>query len=218
MNLLGVILLLLLGVLLLLLLWPAAVRFSVAGTQADVSLRYLFLKKQLYPKPEKEKEEKPAKPKKKKKKKEPAGGEKEKPDRLAAIKSLSVSDWLEIGPGLIAKCLRRVRALLRRTTLARFSLCILVSGGDAEATAVAFGRWQTAVCSTVAALDRIIRLRAEKIDIVPDFCGETTRFEASGEVRLCPLAVLIAVLNLAVIAICAYLKIRKISKQKANAC
>ena len=32
------------------------------------------------------------------------------------------------------------------------------------------------------------------------------------------LAVLAAILNLAVIALCAYLRIRKISKQKANAC
>ncbi len=215
MNLLGVILLVLLGVLLLLLLWPAVARFSVAGGQAEVSLRYLFLKKQLYPRPEQA--EKPAKPKKKKKK-EPTGEEKEKPDRLAVFKSLSVSDWLEIGPDLIAKCLRPVRALLRRTTLARFSLCVLVSGADAEATAVAFGRWQAAVCNAVAVLDRIIRLRAQRIDITPDFCGETTRFETSGEVWLCPLAVLAAALNLAVIALCAYLKIRKISKQKANAC
>ncbi len=216
MKLLGVILLLLLGVLLFLLLWPVTIRFSVAGGQAEVSLRYLFLKKQLYPRPERE--EKPAKPKKKKKKKEPAEGEKEKTDRFAALRSLSVSDWLEIGPELVKKCLRPVRALLRRTTLARFSLSVLVSGGDAQATAVAFGRWQAAVCNAVAVLDRIIRLRAQRIDIAPDFCGEKTQFETSGEVRLCPLAVLIAVLNLAVIALCAYLRIRKISKQKAKAC
>jgi len=199
--------------LLALLLWPIVLRFSVSGKSAEASVRYLFLRLQMLPRPQKGKRPAKKPPREKKSAKEKGEG-----GRLAALRNLTPSDWLTLIPDLIRRCIPPVRALLRRTALAKFSLRLVVAGEDAAATAIGCGRWQGVICNTVALLDRLVRLRAERIEITPDFCGGEGSFDASGEVRLCPLAALIAACNLAVIALCAYRRASKQSGKQAQAC
>lgn len=90
----------------------------------------------------------------------------------------------------------RCSGLLRRTGLARVSLRLVVKGEDAAATALRFGRANAAVYSATAALDRIFSLRVERIEIIPGFSAEQEEYSCSGEIRLFPLAVLIAALQL----------------------
>ena len=175
-----------LAVLILILLIPVRV---VASTTPEMTaeLKYLFFKKRLYPLEKKEKKAK--KPKKEKPPKEP---------KKKKGFPLTVKEIIALLPKAFAKLMPPVKKLLRRTTIAKFRLKMVVVGGDAAETAIKFGKTNAAVVNAVALIDRIFTLRAKQIDIIPGFESLESEFEGSGEVRAIPLAALIAAVSLGI--------------------
>jgi len=178
-----------LAVLILILLIPVRV---VASTTPEMTaeLRYLFFKKRLYPLEKKEKKEKKAKkPKKEKPEKEP---------KKKKGFPLTVKEIIALLPKAFSKLIPPIKKLLRRTTIAKFHLKMVVVGSDAAETAIKFGKTNAAVVNAVALIDRIFTLRAKQIDIIPGFESLESEFEGSGEVRAIPLAALIAAVSLGI--------------------
>ncbi len=175
-----------LGILILLLvilLIPVRVSAGASSGKAPHAvLRWLFLSIPLFPRPKRKKTQDKSESSK-------PGKKKEKPKR--SLKPL-LAELL----ARFDRLSRPVQRLLRRTGLARVSLRLVVKGEDAAATALRFGRANAAVYSTVAALDRIFSLRVEQIEIIPGFAAEQEEYSCSGEIRLFPLAVFIAALQL----------------------
>jgi hypothetical protein len=139
----------------------------------------VFPKKQ----PKKQKAEKPSvSPGKKKEKKPPAWNLQDVPDLLH----------------LLGQCITPVRKLLKRTTIAVISMRLVIAKGEAAKTAIAFGRANTAVYTTLAAADRLFRLRVKQLDIFPDFCSEEGSCSATYKISVLPLAALAAAADIGI--------------------
>ena len=192
---------------------PICVRFSVADGECALSVRYLFFSRRLLPGEASDSTEKP--PKKSGQKKKPGSGEKKK-SLGDTIKEKPPGELLRLALDTVKKCIAPVRRFFRRTTLARFNLRIVVAGKDAADTALRYGRYQSIVPLSIAAVDRTVRLRAEHIDIVPGFCAEKESFAISGEARVCPLALLAVLINLGITALCAINALNKIPAKQKN--
>lgn len=177
-----------LALLILILLIPIRVVFYTKP-EITAKLRYLLLEKQLYPFAEKKKAKAP-KPQKEKTEKE------EKPKKKGF--PLSAKETVSLLPKAFSRLITPVKKLLRRTTIANFSLEMTVAGDDAADTAIKFGKTNAAVVNGIALIDRIFTLRAKRIDIIPGFESGENSFEISGEVRAVPLAVLIAAVSLGI--------------------
>lgn len=175
--------------LLLLLLLPARVWVRV-DPEPSVTIGYLWAKKTVLPAPEK----KPRPPAVKKRKPKP------RPEAKGKA-GLDLGEGAGLLLELIPRVARPVRRLLRRTTVARLELELTVSKPDAAATAIAYGQAQAVTVNAVALLDRVVRLKIRRIDIIPDFSGEGARFFLAFEVRLLPLAALAAALNIGTAAL-----------------
>jgi len=194
-------------VLLLLLCIPVVVRFSATDGERAVSLRWLFVRRAILPAVEKpDKPEKPKKPK-------PSGQKKRDP--AAVLRETPFPDLIREGAALLERCAPPVRRFFRRVTVAKFSLQLLVAGKTAADTAIRYGRWQSVIPLTVAVADRTVRLRPERIDIIPGFTAEKERFALSGEARVAPLAALIVALNLLCAALPVYRRLSRREKQAA---
>jgi len=154
-----------------------------------LAVRYLFVKKNILPK-KPETEKKAAKPKKKAKKPKP-----DKPRRKFPLKA---GEMLSLLPKAVDMLLPPVRMLLKRTVIAGFGLDVVVVGSDAADTAIKFGKVNGAVVYAVALIDRIVTLKAKRINIYPGFTFEKSDIRAEGDVKAYPLAVLIAAVQLAV--------------------
>ena len=179
-----IILLLLIGILLI----PVRI-FIKADPDVAVSIGYLFFRWPVLPQKDRP-ETTPKKPKKEKK---------EKPKAEKKKKKLNIQDlkpYLGTLLDVLSHCFKSIQKLLKRTTLARLTFEIKVVGEDAAAVAMQYGRVSTAVYNAVAMLDRIFTLRVEQICILPDFTGDRTDFRMSLEVRVIPLAGLLAGLNI----------------------
>lgn len=185
------------AILLLLLLFlclPVRFKFN-AGEAVFAELNYLGVKKRLWPKPpEKEGGKKSAAQKPKKKKPQ-------KPQKPKIMQEQSLAELLELARLLLQGVKRPVQKLLKRTSLARLSVAIAVGGQDAHRVAVRFGQVNAAVYNSLCALDKIFTIRVKKIAVFPDFCGEGFKYDCEGELRIVPLAVLIAVFSLLPLAV-----------------
>lgn len=182
------------AILLLLLLFlslPLRIRVS-AGEDIFVGLRYLWVKKQLFPKPSKKEApvsqtaETPQKPKK---------------EKAKTKLSQSPKELFELAILLLGGIKKPVRKLLKRTSIAGISVSLVIGGQDAHKTALLFGNVNTAVYNALCALDRIFTLRVKRIDIRPDFCGENFKYDCEAELRVFPIAVLAAAVSLLPLAI-----------------
>ncbi|KAF5030772.1 hypothetical protein DSECCO2_634690 [anaerobic digester metagenome] len=102
---------------------------------------------------------------------------------------------------LLRKLLRHtspaVRRLLRRTSLAKFRMRMVVAGGDAADTAIKFGKVNAQVFTAVAVVKEMINLKADQIEILPGFGASQSETSYSGELRLSPFALLVAVVQIA---------------------
>ena len=168
-----------------------------------LSVKYLFLKKKILPKVPKEKTAK--------KKKAP---KKTKPDRPKRKFPFTVREMLELAPKAVDRLLPPVRRLLKRTVIASFELDAVIVGSDAADTAIKFGKLNAAAVYAVALVDRIVTLKAKRINIYPGFTYEKSDFRACGDIKAYPLAVLIAAVQLAVYGL--MLLIPELAKKKKN--
>lgn len=152
--------------------------------ELTVVVKYLWFKKGILPKGEK-----PAKkaPREKKPKKKPKKKAKEK-----RALSYTLQELLELTRILLRRTTPAVRRLLRRTSLAKLRLRMIVAGNDAAETAIKFAKVNGQVFSAVALIKQVIRLNAEEIEILPGFGVAKGETSYSGELRLIPLAMLAA--------------------------
>lgn len=89
-----------------------------------------------------------------------------------------------------------VRRLLRRTSVGKFRLRIVVVGNDAADTAIRFGKMNQRVFFIVALVDRIMTLKTEQIDIIPGFGAKEKETYCSGVIKLIPIVLLITAFQL----------------------
>ena len=169
------------AVIFILLMLPVTVELGV-DKEVALSVRYLFFKLSILP--AKGKEQK----KKAKKIKEAALPKKRTIEELR-----SALDW---GNLRFNRLFGAVKKFVRRTTVADLRLSITVSGRDAAAIAMAYGRTNAVVYSAIAVLDRMVKLRVGQIDIIPGFDGREAGAAVSCKVKILPLAMIAAALNI----------------------
>ena len=148
--------------LLLLVALAASVKLDIIWEQElTITLRYLFIKKQLLPKAEKPKA----------KKEEPAPAKKEKPKESNLHKLMDYAEWI---PKLVGSVARQVGYVIRRFTLTNTELRVVVAEEDACQTGIRYGQANAAVYTAYGALRQVIRVKEGriKIDIIPDFLSE----------------------------------------------
>lgn len=200
--------------LLLILVLLVPVRLYVnSAPEITVTVKYFWFKKGILPKGEKraKKKDMPKKPKTEKKK-----------ARKKRQISYTLQEVLDLLQMLRHRASPSVRRLLRRTTVAKFRLRMIVAGQDAADTAIKFGKVNAQVFTAVALVAEIIRLKADQIEILPGFGVAKSETSYSGEMRLSPLALLVAGAQIGfwslVSAVPLYLKSRKnnISKKTAG--
>ena len=197
--------------LLLALLLTVPVRLYVnSAPELTITVKYFWFKKGILPKGEK-----------RAKKKAPDGNkpQKKKKEREQRKLSYTLQEVLDLLQTLHRRTSPAVRRLLRRTSLAKFRLRMIVAGQDAADTAIRFGKLNAQVFTAVALVKGIIRLKADQIEILPGFGVSQSETSYSGEMRLAPLALLIAGIQVAfwglASALPLYLKSRKKTSKKA---
>lgn len=189
----------------LLLCIPVKLRFSHKNGEAALTVRYLFLKKDILPaKPS------PASESDESGQKRPRrGSDKKTSDKKKKLGSVDKKELALTAIKMLPKCVLPVRRFLRRTTVAHLDLCMVISGEDAADTAIKFGRANAAVFPGIKLLSEIVTLSYDRLEIVPDFTDGDGKSEVSGEVRLIPMAALIAGVNIVIIASGAFIKAGK---------
>lgn len=151
--------------LLLIVALAASVKLDIIWEQElTITLRYLFIKKQLLPAAEKPKA-------KKAKKEEPAPAKKEKPKESNLHKLMDYAEWI---PKLVGSVARQVGYVIRRFTLTNTELRVVVAEEDACQTGIRYGQANAAVYTAYGVLRQVIRVKEGriKIDIIPDFLSE----------------------------------------------
>lgn len=192
-----------LGIILLLivlLLIPVVIVFE-ANPSVSLVIKYFGFKKDLLLK-EDDGKVKAKKPEKKK-------SAKEKKQKKKTASTFSIKDIWGLYLKLHHRVAPKVRKLLRRTSVGKFHLRMVVVGRDAADTALSYGKANAAVYSIVALLDRIFTLRAERIDIVPGFGAEKGTFHCSGVIKLTPLVVGVAALQIGFWALLAVMGLKR---------
>ncbi|MEA5136960.1 MAG: hypothetical protein VB035_12570 [Candidatus Fimivivens sp.] len=160
-----------------------------SAPQLTVTVKYLWFKKGILPKGEKGqgKEKEPAEPKTPKKKKA----------RKKRQLSYTLEELFELLQKLQQRTSPAVRRLLRRTSLAKFRMRMVVVGEDAAETAIKFGKVNAQVFTAVAFVAGLIKLKADQIEILPGFGASQSEMSYSGVARLSPLALLVAGVQIA---------------------
>lgn len=154
-----------------------------------LTLRWLFLRFSLYPRPEKER--KKAGPEKKEKSKKPA---EKKPAVSNPLRQIAEEQGfpaaVEEACRLIQLLASRFRRLLTHVRADPFRLEISVGGEDAAETAIAYGGVCAAVYPALGVLWQLIRFGRFTADISPDFSGGKSRVRLRAAFRLSPLTAL----------------------------
>ena len=97
---------------------------------------------------------------------------------------------------LIEQCVSPVRKSIKRTTFAVVSVRWVIATGDAAQTAIDYGKASTVAYTTLAAADRLFRLRVKQMEICPDFLGEDGSCYVTFKISVLPLAALAATFNI----------------------
>ena len=168
--------------LILILLVPIIVVFE-ANPKLSVQVKYFGFKKALFLNEKDDKIKAQKTPKK-----GPAKRKKEKKKRETTFTKTDLWRWYQ---RLRHRVSPTVRRLLRRTSVGKFRLRIVVVGNDAADTAIRFGKINQRVFFIVALIDRIMTLKTEQIDIIPGFGEEKKETTCSGVIKLIPIVLLI---------------------------
>lgn len=153
-------------------------------------VKVLWFRRQLLPappKPPKQKEEQP----------EPPAPKKPKQDKDA---SLSFKQIWQAAKELMPKLWRWVRWLVGKITFYDLDVGILVARGDAASTAIALGQAQAYLHGVLGLLKNFFDIRPRTLSVQPDFMGETDQYYLYFKVRIIPLILLIAAVNILIAA------------------
>lgn len=167
----------------LLLMVPVIVHLDSAP-QLTVTVKYLWFKKGILPKSEKNTE--------KKKESSDSKTPKKKKAREKRQLSYKLEEIFELLQKLQQRTSPAVRRLLRRTSLGKFRMRMVVVGEDAADTAIKFGKVNAQVFTAVAFVAGLIKLKADQVEILPGFGASQSEMSYSGVARLSPLTLLVA--------------------------
>lgn len=109
-----------------------------------------------------------------------------------------------------------LRRTLRRIKLTNFELELHIAGADAADCATRFGQANILVYNAITLLESIVTLRIARIGIYPAFDREQDGYHIRAIVRLVPLFLLGAALNIAYILLTQYYQITKHSPKSAK--
>ena len=165
-----------LGILMLLTILPLGVSLRYAGEKLELRIKAAFL---LIPlnlnKPKKEKPEKP--------KKEAVPPE-EKPVNPNALKPKKPKKdlkaflpWIRLGIDFLGD-------LRRKLVIDRLDLHLILAGGDPCNLAVSYGSTWAAVGNILSAMDRLLVLKKQDVDVSCDFTAEKTLVSARVDLHL----------------------------------
>lgn len=140
-------------------------------------VRYLFVRYQIYPRPEKPEKKKPEK----------APPPEKKPSRLRKLlRKRGVSGFLELAREFSRIALGGAKKLLSHTVVDRLRLDLTVGGDDAAAVALNYGRACAAVSTALGALLSAAKCRKPHVEVAPDFLGgkSAVHFRVRLKIRL----------------------------------
>ena len=145
-------------------------------------VRYLFIRYQILPQPEKTKVPQPEE--KKEEKKEKSNGTKSKIKDIIEQKGLCgflniIKDFAAIATGTAKKIVSHI-------VIQNISTNIAVADGDAAQTAILYGNVCTVVYTSIGILVNNVKCRKYHINIVPDFQSKESRidFEVKAHIQL----------------------------------
>lgn len=158
----------------LLLAFPVTVQVEYRE-KASVCIRYLFFRFHIPPK----------KKKKEKKEEKPAGEKAPAKNRLKKLyEAKGLSGFLSLLKEAAQIASEAASEVLRHTVFHRFWLKIRVSGGDASAAALDYGKVCGAVSSGLGILLGRARCTDCRVDVLPDFCSEESSVCFSADARV----------------------------------
>lgn len=155
-----------------------------------VTLRWLFLKYEVFPQ-----QEKPQKAKREKKSDRPTKKKPVKKTPPAAKTPEDFAKQLGVVVDLLAAAKGALGFLIRRFRFYRIRLDMIVAREDAASTAIAYGRVNAAVYGAYAAAKNVFNLGTPEISIRPNFTAGKGDVKLEIGARLSPLAVLGAALR-----------------------
>ena len=154
----------------------------------SVKIRYLFIKKTLFPFAEKEK-----KPKEKKPEEKPAGEQKTKKKKrkptLEEIIDGLIDAVKRYGPG--------AKMILRNIRVHRLELFWKVAAEDAAACAMRYGRICALLSTALGFFRNFMRIEKSSFRVYPDFTAEKEETRVSADIEFNPLIVIIGAIRIA---------------------
>lgn len=174
------------ALLFLILLLPVTLRLA-AGEKTEVTLRYTFYRKRLFPAEEREKKPKDMK-----------GAPREEKPAPEPKEKKSIFETLDMLSDLLAAIDGRLRGCLVVSSLA---LSIRIAEEDAAQTAIQYGRVSAYVHTALALARNLIPIRKARINITPDFLRDSGSgsgdFSLELSLRIIPLVIVWAALRIA---------------------
>jgi hypothetical protein len=185
----------------LLLIAPVITRFDYDDKGMRLSVQYLIFRFRLLPVPKEGKKDK-------KRRRPRAGGRrKEKAKKEKAKKTAqSYLDMGKLALELLGEARWGLRLIRRSIVFSRLKLLASIGGEDAHQAAEAYGRAAAALFPALALLGCVFTVKQPAVYLAPNFLSEKTVIEASVRVRILPLAVVVAAVNIGVKLLKALLK------------
>jgi len=153
-----------------------------------LDLKWLFIRKTLYPET-KEKKEKEEPEKKSEKKAEPKN--KKKKNKASAQEVIdNVLDYIKRCKGGALMILRNIRVSLLKMDWT-------IAADDCAECAIRYGKMNAYIYGALASMENIIRIKRADIRLVPDFTAAEEKFSIQAVISLTPLIVIIGAVRMA---------------------
>ncbi len=152
-----------------------------------LDLKWLFIRKTLYPGQKKKEKEKA---------KEVSEKPAEKPAK-AKKKKVSAEKLIDTVLDYIKRCGGGARMILRDLRVSVLEINWTIACDDAAECAIRYGRMNAYLYSAVATLSNFIRIRRTKIRLVPDYTEEDEEFSARAMLSITPLVTIIGLVRVA---------------------
>ncbi len=169
-----------------------------------VWIKVLGFRKQLVPAPTKPK---------KKPKEQPKPSAEKKPEQEKKT-GLGLKEIWKTLQEVLPKLWRWVKWLVRSIRFYQIDIGVLVARGDAAATAIAVGQVEAYLHGILGTLGNFFDIRLRAISVQPDFIGEEDQYYLYFKVRIIPLIVLIAAVNILISAIGPVIRLMTGDKKK----
>lgn len=178
-----------------LLLCPVVFYISAEGSSIVVRMRYLFIKKQLYPTIKKDSEKNDTD---ETDTDQQGSGYEYKGKEKKNLSFEQVLNLVQAVFQVLPPTGRALRYFLKQTKIRKLKAVFVYGNEDAAVTGIRYGQLQTAVLGAYQLIDTMTNLSAESITVTPVFGQEVLTCEIDGKISIRPM-VLLGVLRRVVI-------------------